>query len=294
MRKILPAILLTGALTLAASTLLPTASPAHAASAALSIQIDGAAVQSDVKPVLSHNRTLVPLRVISENLGAKVNWSNSQVTFTKGDLKVTLKPGSTSAVKNGKTVQLDAKPYIQKNRVMVPLRFLAETFGCKVGYSSGGSSTITISTTPLVIGQTPVKALQYEYHMTMGGVISQISGNAYNQTIYDLLEQNKGAKVDAPANYSWMPNIDVPGSYYKLGQYDFLDKQGNSIKRYDIYDLVGAFPAEELAGFEKDLLYDVTEDQWYIFSPSAAETIYEQINTASRNGFLKEISNTVV
>ncbi|ANS77005.1 copper amine oxidase [Paenibacillus yonginensis] len=282
-----------------ASTLLPGVSPVHtasaasAASAALSIQIDGTAVQSDVKPVVSHNRTLVPLRVISENLGAKVDWSNSQVTFTKGDLKVTLKPGSTSAVKNGKTVQLDVKPYIQKNRVMVPLRFLAETFGCKVGYSSGGSSAITISTTPLVIGQTPVKALQYEYHMTMGGVISQISGNAYSQSVYDLFEQNKGAKVNAPASYSWMANIDLPGSYYKNAQYDFLDKQGNSIKRYDVYSLVNAFPAEELAGFEKTLLYDAMEDQWYIFSPSAAEAINEQINTASRNGFLKEISNTV-
>ena len=35
-------------------------------------------------------------------------------------------------MKNGKTVLFDVKPYLKNNRMMVPLRFIAETFGCNV------------------------------------------------------------------------------------------------------------------------------------------------------------------
>ncbi|WP_373232467.1 hypothetical protein [Cohnella sp.] len=64
-----------------------------------------------------------------------------------------------------------------------------------------------------------VKTLQQEYHMTMGGVVQQINGNAYNETIYNIFVENKGEKVEAPANYSWIPTIDTLGSYYKNAQF---------------------------------------------------------------------------
>ncbi len=48
--------------------------PAQAAGTSIKLLIDGQAIQSDVAPVISNNRTMVPLRVISEGLGAQVAW----------------------------------------------------------------------------------------------------------------------------------------------------------------------------------------------------------------------------
>ena len=155
------------------------------------IKVDGVAIASDVKPEIKNNRTMVPVRVISENLGASVEWSNSKVILAKSDMKVILTLNSSTAKKNGEKMLLDVKPYMKNNRIFVPLRFIAETFGCNVNYSN---FAVTVDTEPLFIDGVQVKALQQEYHMTMGGVVQQINGNAYNETIYNIFVENKGKR----------------------------------------------------------------------------------------------------
>jgi len=46
----------------------------------ISIIIDNKSVQSDVPPQLVQNRTLVPLRLISETMGAEVEWIQGDMT----------------------------------------------------------------------------------------------------------------------------------------------------------------------------------------------------------------------
>ncbi|OAB35086.1 copper amine oxidase [Paenibacillus macquariensis subsp. defensor] len=268
-----------------------TSLPTYADATNIQIKVDGVVMPSEVEPEIRNSRTMVPLRVISENLGANVNWSDTEVTLTQKNMKVILNLHSNTVMKNGKTSLLDVKPYINNNRTMVPLRFLSETFGCKVNYSN---STVTVDCEALVINGVKVKALQEEYHMTMGGAVQQISGNAYNETIYNIFVENKGNKVEAPANYSWTFTMDTLGSYYKGGQYDFLDLEGNSLKRFDIYTLIKTFPDESLKGYPEVLIYDVTENQWYLFSDKGKQSIFQLFDTATKNGFLKIISNNIV
>lgn len=258
--------------------------------AEIQIKVDRVTIVSDAEPEIRNDRMMVPLRVISENLGAHVDWSHSRVTLTKGDMKVVLNLNSAIAEKNGEKVHLDAKPYMKNHRMIVPLRFIAETFGCHVNYSN---LTVTVDTKPLVIDGVRVKALQYEYHMTMGGVVQQVTGNAYNEKIHNVMLENKGRKVEAPASYSWSINLDTPGSYYKAGQYDFLDEKGNGVKRYDIYMLERAFPDEWLLGYPEVLIYDASSDQWHLFSDQARQAIDALMDKAEKKGFLKMISNTV-
>ncbi|WP_127496770.1 hypothetical protein [Paenibacillus glycanilyticus] len=157
------------------------------------------------------------------------------------------------------------------------------------------SSTVTADTAPpLVIDGVQVNALQQEYHMTMGGVVQQIIDNATNEAINKAFVDNKGSDVNAPASYSWTANMDVPGSYYKNGQYDFLDSKGTSVKRYEIYSLLRAFPDDQLAQYPDVLLHDASEDKWYLFSEPAKNKINQLIDTASSNGSVKVISNTAV
>lgn len=268
--------------------LIAASSPAYAAESH-PIIMDGIAITSDVQPEMKNGRTMVPLRVISENLGATVDWSGSEVTITRNDMIVTLQLNSSTAVKDGKTLQLDAQPYIHNNRTFVPLRFLAETFGCTVNYSNG---TVTVDTAPLMINGVKVTTLQYEYHMIIGGYRQQFSGKRYNEEIYALFESNKGAKVDAPTNYGWHDNYDILGWYTKTGQYDLLDAAGKSAQRFDPYILSGpsglnGFTKEQLADYPKVLLFDAVEGQWYKFSETALDSIAKLMETAEQNGLMK-------
>jgi hypothetical protein len=265
-----------------------TSSTTYAAE--IQIKVDGVAIASDVKPEIKNKHTMLPLRVISENLGARVEWSNSDVILTKGDIKVILKLDSSTAVKNGEKMLLDVKPYLKNNRIFVPLRFIAETFGCNVNYSN---TIVTVNSKPLVVEGIKIKAFQDEYHMILGGVVQQISGNAYIEAIYNILFGNNGEKVEAPANYSWMNTIDTLGSYYKNAQFDFLDTKGNSVVRFDAYSLIRSFPSEQLKGYPEALIHDVSKNEWYLFSDMKIQSILKLIDTAAKNGFQKIISDTV-
>ncbi|MFB9326359.1 copper amine oxidase N-terminal domain-containing protein [Paenibacillus aurantiacus] len=255
--------------------------------AEVQIKIDGVLAVSDVKAESKNNRTMVPLRIVSENLGASVEWNNTKVFLKKNSKTVELTTNSASALKDGTEVQLDVQPYLKNNRVMVPLRFIAEAFDCSVKYRN---SIITIDSKPLVIDGMVVKALQNEYNATMGGVVQQVNGNAYSETIYNIFMANMGDKVDAPKSYYWKPSIMSSGEYYQEGQYDFIGINGQSIERFDIYSLVGAekFPKEP-----KVLVYNANADAWFLFNETAASSIKKYIEIATRNGFLTIISNDI-
>lgn len=116
----------------------------------------------DQKPYLDkNNRTLVPVRFVSEALGAKVGWNNSTqtVTIEQEEKVITLKIGESKATVNGVTKYFDSAAVLTgKQRTMVPLRFVSETLGAKVQWV-GAENTVYISTT----GEFPVpQAKEFE------------------------------------------------------------------------------------------------------------------------------------
>lgn len=96
----------------------------------------------EVTPVSKNGRTLVPIRFISESLGAKVDWnqSTSSVTVKIEGLKgktVSLVLGSKKIKINGKETTIDVPAERINGRVYVPFRALTEAFGKKVFYDRG-------------------------------------------------------------------------------------------------------------------------------------------------------------
>lgn len=91
-------------------------------------------------------RTMVPLRFVSESLGFTVTWEakTRQVTIRGAGREVSLRIGQSRAVVDGREKRLDTVPVIYRNRTMVPLRFVAETFGLEVDWE-GSTRTVLLS-----------------------------------------------------------------------------------------------------------------------------------------------------
>lgn len=104
----------------------------------------------NVKPVLKNNRTLVPVRFISESWGAEVNWESrtGTVTINQTGKVIKLVIGSNTMLVNNVPIKLDVSTSIMNSRTFVPLRAITEAFGKYVFYDRG---LIVISDTANII-----------------------------------------------------------------------------------------------------------------------------------------------
>lgn len=105
------------------------------------IWMKGDMIKSDVAPYIYEERTMVPLRVISENLGKEVLWdgANRSVQISDGYggvlyLTIDKKEIKNFSAGNSNTIKLDVAPKIKDDRSFVPLRAIAEAFGEKVDW----------------------------------------------------------------------------------------------------------------------------------------------------------------
>lgn len=100
----------------------------------LTVALDGQKLYFDQVPVSENGRVLVPLRAIFEALGATVDWNGETqtVTATKDDITVSLTLDDTTATKNDETITLDVPAKAVNGRTLVPVRFIADSFGVDV------------------------------------------------------------------------------------------------------------------------------------------------------------------
>ena len=114
------------------------AASATRASDEIRILLNDQPLVSDVPPIILNSRTLVPIRAISEALGATVTWEPASQTITlrtEGKL-IALRIGDSRAIRNGQTIKLDLPAQIIDNRTMVPLRFVSESLNTQVSWDS--------------------------------------------------------------------------------------------------------------------------------------------------------------
>ncbi len=82
-------------------------------------------------------RTLVPVRFVTQALGADVRWDNvtRRVTVTDGDQEIILTIDSAVIRVDGQAQTTDCAPRVlPPGRTFVPLRFISETIGARVNY----------------------------------------------------------------------------------------------------------------------------------------------------------------
>ncbi len=98
-----------------------------------------------VMPFIQNDRTMVPIRFISENLGAKVDWNGDEqkVTITSGDKVIELVIGAAEISVNGEKAAIDAPANIFDGRTFVPLRVISETLGRSIHWDPKGLIVIS-------------------------------------------------------------------------------------------------------------------------------------------------------
>jgi len=112
----------------------------------VNVLFNGSPLSFDVPPQIINGRTMVPMRVIFEAMGATIEWNGDTqtATATKGNTVVVLQIGNTSPTVNGQVIPLDQAAIIVDGRTLAPLRFVAEAFGGTVEWD-GATQTASIT-----------------------------------------------------------------------------------------------------------------------------------------------------
>lgn len=100
-------------------------------------------IKFDTPPYIKGGRTVVPVRAITEELGADVLWDEASQTVTISmdgssttGCAIVLGINSRTVTVNGELQTLDVEAEITNGRTYVPLRFVAETFGLEVDWDA--------------------------------------------------------------------------------------------------------------------------------------------------------------
>ncbi|MBC7765523.1 MAG: copper amine oxidase N-terminal domain-containing protein, partial [Hyphomonadaceae bacterium] len=118
--------------------------PVHAATNTTSkmlidIMVNGHYIKSDTRPFLSTDTTYVPIRFVSEALGAdEVSWdANNRAAIVKDNgTEIVLPIGKHYALVNGQYMKLTHGIQLINDRTFVPVRFIAENLGATVTWNN--------------------------------------------------------------------------------------------------------------------------------------------------------------
>lgn len=116
----------------------------------ITVTLDGNKIDfPDAKPYIFKDRTLVPIRFISEAMKADVSWNGGEqeVTIVKGKDTIITHILSSRATLNGVLYTFDVPAMIKADRTFVPLRFVAEMLNCNVDWDEN-TYTVTITSPP--------------------------------------------------------------------------------------------------------------------------------------------------
>ena len=211
----------------------------------ITLNINGSVVTTTVAPYQSNGTTLVPLRVVSENLGAKVDWNQQTktVTITQDATIINLTLGNKIAKVNGEEKTLNLAPQIKNNTTMVPIRFVSENLNCDVNWNketqtvsvTGKAKTETVASeegtfiikNPVIFADTPSLSVQW-LEDNLGTYIKYFP--QWNR--YVIIDEATGKKVTISEKNRWISINGTKTPY--VGDYDCGKDKSTAIMSADI------------------------------------------------------------
>lgn len=206
------------------SLILALSSPAQAADFNVDVRINDVLLAFDSAPFIYSDRTMVPVRAIAESLGAEeVQWDaeNKIVRILLDGKSLVMIIGERSYLMDNSIYDMDVAPMIAENRTMVPLRFVAEAFGCEVTWNDA-LRTVEITKEGIQVEETHQVEEQYtpedllwlarivhlegydigdEAKLAIANVVlNRVKGDEYPDTVYDVIMDDKYAVQFPPAH----------------------------------------------------------------------------------------------
>lgn len=114
----------------------------------VAVAVDNEMVEFDQEPIIIDGHTMVPIRAVFEKAGAKVEWEQEQQTAIISNDKyfVTLKYGESVMYKNNEPIELESPSVMVNDRILVPVRAIAEAMDFAVTWD-GHHMLVLVSTT---------------------------------------------------------------------------------------------------------------------------------------------------
>lgn len=126
----------------------------------ITVMVDNENVDfQDQQPIIiGEGHTMVPVRAVFEKAGAEVSWDQptQTATFVRGDYTVSIKYGEKALYKNGQRVEIATEAIIENDRMLIPVRAIAEAMDFAVTWD-GHHSLILVSTSG-----TPYRAYAFQ------------------------------------------------------------------------------------------------------------------------------------
>lgn len=201
----------------------------------------------DIRPYIKNGSTMVPLRSIINGLsGASITWDSSRnaaVANYQGTAIVML-IGSTTAYVNGNSVSMPVAAEVKGGTTMIPLRFVAETFGFDVNYDAA-TKVVTICG-----ASKPVTGFDFRIPANFVPTDYGRYGCMWLTNDYDN-DTNDGGRVDG----KYYRNCDIHlEEYTKCNDYKFADSkfsmymnQGQNYYRGSFIDVVITYPGTDFS-----------------------------------------------
>lgn len=100
------------------------------------VAFDDTKIAFDVPPRVEKGLPLAPFRAIFEHTGGTVQWYNQSKTVraVNSSHEIVIRVGKSEAKVNNQTVKMEAKPYLDRGRTIVPLSFIRDAMDVKVDY----------------------------------------------------------------------------------------------------------------------------------------------------------------
>lgn len=277
--------------------------PEASADSSVRLVIDGKSVEASPKPFIKNGRTLVPVRIISEQLGAKVDWNEADrtVSIVKGDRSVLLRIDSrlTEYKSNNEKIYnlSDTAPVIEEGRTFVPLRVVSNALGVGIDWIDDSRTVVVDSSKSSAI--TPffdMKLLSVKSGQVITGETNlqaqlPLAPKGAKEIKFLLIDPAtaKGFVIgrggDLSGTYKWLPSMEDKGDKVLVAA--VYDAAGNFLAGESIPVKVSIIPQITLTGVAENQI--ITEASVPLganvnFSPSYIK--YEMVNMENGDVYL--------